>query len=211
MVKLYRALLRLYPWHYRDRFGEEMAEVFAAAAEQARSRGVGAYVGFCAREASGLAAGAVRQHIWGFSMKARYWILASGVVGMAVAWLIAPPLVYRSQAVIRIVQPVVDTAGEATHQRLRTLGDVLLSRRSLQDIILTHKLYPQQRERRPMEDVIERMRRDIAVIVRGEMIELSFSYSDRVLAQKVAHDLMTGMIDSNVRERGTMSSRRRVS
>ena len=90
----------------------------------------------------------------------------------------------------------------ATQHRVGTLGDVLRSRQGLHRIIQTYKLYAKERERMPIEDVIDRMRRDIAVRMRGEMIEASFSYGDPVLAQRITRDSMARMIDAHIQERG---------
>lgn len=62
MQAFYRCLISLYPAVYRERFGEEMIEVFRdiqrdSASQNAFTRGV-----FCLREMRGLLHGALREH-----------------------------------------------------------------------------------------------------------------------------------------------------
>ena len=63
MLGIYHALLRLYPTAYRGRFGEEMVYVFSEAQAAAATKGFLARGVFCAREATGLLSGAVREHV----------------------------------------------------------------------------------------------------------------------------------------------------
>ncbi len=63
MLGLYRCLLSLYPTAHREEFGGEMIEVFREVqAEAANQRPVARGV-LCVREATGLLAGAVREHL----------------------------------------------------------------------------------------------------------------------------------------------------
>jgi hypothetical protein len=63
MLKLYRRLMILYPAAHRDQFGEEMIAVLGEMQSEATHKKVAERAAFCIREASGLVAGAVREHL----------------------------------------------------------------------------------------------------------------------------------------------------
>lgn len=101
-------------------------------------------------------------------------------------------------------------------QRVNQMTQSILSRATLTNIINTHALYPKERKRLPLEDIIESMRNK-AIEVRmiggspGSQsktvaFNVTFKYENRVIAQKVCQDLVTKFIDENVRERASSSS-----
>jgi hypothetical protein len=63
MVILYRCLLRLYPAAYRREFAKEMICVFCHSDQAARSKRFSARAKVCARQVSGLLAGALRERL----------------------------------------------------------------------------------------------------------------------------------------------------
>lgn len=63
METIYRSLLRLYPAACRNEFGEEMIAVFRQAQAAAKADGHGAYWRFCWRELTGIAGGALDEHL----------------------------------------------------------------------------------------------------------------------------------------------------
>jgi hypothetical protein len=62
LIRVYAALLRLYPRHFRAEFEAEMQCVFAAAVNDAARRGLAALMMVCAREVWELPAALVREH-----------------------------------------------------------------------------------------------------------------------------------------------------
>jgi hypothetical protein len=62
LIRVYAALLRLYPQHFRAEFGDEMQRVFADAVNDAARRSLIAVVKVCAREVWELPAVLVREH-----------------------------------------------------------------------------------------------------------------------------------------------------
>jgi hypothetical protein len=62
LVRVYAALLRLYPYHFRAEFGDEMRRVFAEAVNDAARHGLAALLIVCAREMCELPAALVREH-----------------------------------------------------------------------------------------------------------------------------------------------------
>jgi hypothetical protein len=63
MLSFYRCLLYLYPRLYRHEYADEMVTVFRDAQADVSDGSFGERISFRAREAGGLLAGAVRQHI----------------------------------------------------------------------------------------------------------------------------------------------------
>lgn len=129
------------------------------------------------------------------------------------------PDTYVSHAAIRVVPPQVperfvpSNVNVQMSERVRAMAQSILSRNTLTNIITTYDLYRRDRNRLPMEDVIEKMRKSIQIgnlrNLPGRQAEstfaISFSYDNRYIAQKVTRDLMTRFIDENTRERSSQS------
>lgn len=146
-------------------------------------------------------------------------MLAGLVISVVVAFLW--PDTYVSQASIRVLPPQIPE-GLMTMpltidmgQRVNQMTQSILSRATLTNIINTHSLYPRERKRLPIEDIIETMRAkaiDVRLIGGGASntktvaFTVSFKYENRLTAQKVCSDLVTKFIDENVRERASSSS-----
>jgi len=101
-------------------------------------------------------------------------------------------------------------------QRINTMAQTILSRGNLTNIINTFNLYPRERQRgRPMEDIVEDMKKDIRIgnvvsLAQGQQrgasaFSISFSYENRIMAQKVTADLISRFISENTRDRTTQS------
>jgi polysaccharide chain length determinant protein (PEP-CTERM system associated) len=148
------------------------------------------------------------------------WVLGPTFLGVVVAVVVAFlwPNTYVSKAIVRVVPPQVPERFVPTNiniaidQRIN-MAQSILSRATLTNIIQTYGLYPSQRKRSPMEDVIEDMRKDVNVgsvfnVQRGKSMsafEVSFAYQNRFLAQKVCADLVARFIDENIRARSQQS------
>lgn len=144
------------------------------------------------------------------------WLLAPALAGLTVAVVIAFfwPDTYVSMASIRVVPPQVPEKLVPTNvnmqmaDRVNSMKQTILSRNTLTNIIQTYDLYRKERNKLPMEDVIEMMRKDVKI---GNLTEVNqgrnaafvveFSYENRYVAQKVTRDLMTRFIDENIRAR----------
>lgn len=146
--------------------------------------------------------------------------LAGLVIGVVIAFLW--PDTFVSSATIRVLPPQVPEGllsmplSMDMSQRVNQMTQSILSRATLTNIINTHALYPKERKRLPLEDIIESMRNK-AIEVRmiggspGSQSKtvaftVTFKYESRVIAQKVCQDLVTKFIDENVRERASSSS-----
>ncbi len=132
------------------------------------------------------------------------------------------PDTYVSQAVIRVVPPQVPEQLVPTNvnvemgQHIQAMAQQILSRNSLTNIVQTQNLYPAERKRKPLEDIIDRMQgHDIRIgqvqsITAGggarvPAFSIAFSYSERIVAQKVCQDLVSRFIDENIRSRSSQS------
>ncbi len=152
----------------------------------------------------------------------RAWIvgpvLAAVVASVVLAFLW--PDTYVSVATIRVVPPQVPenfvpaNVSLDLQGRVNSLVQTILNRATLASIINTHGLYKKQLARRPLDDVIERMRlRDLQVVPAEQSLnqiqsqqrqypafEIRFAYSDRFVAQKVTSDVVARFLEENIRE-----------
>ncbi len=154
------------------------------------------------------------------------WILGPLFLGLVASVVVAFlwPDTYVSSAIIRVVPAQVperfvpSNVNAELGQLINSMTQQILSRGTLTNLIQTYNLYPGDRRRKPMEDVIEQMRLDIKVggvrsltrqvgreLSTISAFEVSFSYSDRILAQRVTADLVTRYIDENIRARSSQS------
>jgi uncharacterized protein involved in exopolysaccharide biosynthesis len=145
-------------------------------------------------------------------------LFAALVVSVVVAFLW--PDTYVSIATIRVVPPQVPenfvpaNVNSDVQGRVNSLILQILNRATLTNIINTHNLYKRERERLPLDDVIENMRLyDIkccplvqtANTQRSERtqypaFQIGFAYNNRFIAQKVTTDLVARFLEENVRE-----------
>jgi len=99
--------------------------------------------------------------------------------------------------------------------RIDSMATTVLSRNVLTTIINNFDLYPRDRKRLPMEDVIENiMRKDIHIIpimagAGGRTVPaftVQFSYPDRLLANKVVQDIVGRFVSENTTTRSNATT-----
>jgi polysaccharide chain length determinant protein (PEP-CTERM system associated) len=149
----------------------------------------------------------------------RAWILGPAflglVLGVITAFLWEDSYVARGK--IRITPPQVPArlvpgnVGEELTARINAIAQEIITRSSLQNLIQTYNLYPDDRKRLPMEDVIDRMRRSIGIdniesysrsgAPRYHVFTVSFVYSDRRLAQRVVAELIDRFTKQSIESR----------
>src|SRR6185437_3196532 len=148
----------------------------------------------------------------------RTWILGPMFAGLVAAVVIAFlwPDTYISSASIRIVPPQIPESLVPTNinldmqGRVNAMAQVILSRATLTNIITTMQLYPKERSRMPLDDVIEKMRSEDIKIgtvednqVSGRapatVFQVSFAYPNRIMAQRVCEELVSRFITENVK------------
>jgi succinoglycan biosynthesis transport protein ExoP len=127
------------------------------------------------------------------------------------------PNTYVSTATIKVVPQQVpeeyvrSNVNQMMSDRVSSMAQSVLSRSNLTTMIQTLELYPRERSRLPMEDVIEKMRKDIGISRVGgygggdgpkavPAFQISFAYTDRIKATKVVSDIVTKFIDQSLRE-----------
>ena len=140
---------------------------------------------------------------------------AFAAVASAVTFL---PDVYRSTATVLVErQQVPETVvrpsvtGEV-ETRLQTINQEILSRARLSDLITRFDLYPDSRKRLPPETVVERMRRDIQLELKGDeqqrwgrnttiAFALTYGGRDPETAARVTNALASIYVEENLRIR----------
>ncbi len=145
----------------------------------------------------------------------RGWLMVIPfAIGASAAPLISRtmPQLFRSETLIMVVpQQVPDTYVKSTvtakmEDRLPSISNVILSRSRLERIINDFNLYPAQRSRGIMEDVVQRLRADISVQVEGQdSFRLKYVSTDPQTAQKVAGRLASLYIEENLRDRANLA------
>jgi succinoglycan biosynthesis transport protein ExoP len=150
----------------------------------------------------------------------RSWIIGPMFVGLVLSVVVAFmwPDTYISQAVMRITPQqipenlVPSVVSTQMAERLNQMQQEILSRTSLQELIQRPSLdlYKRERQRLPLEDIIQDMRNKYIKI---QMMEtpnstgerrlasaflIQFSYSDRYKAQQVVRELVTKFTEQNV-------------
>src|SRR5664280_958981 len=150
----------------------------------------------------------------------RSWIIGPMFAGLVLSVVVAFmwPDTYISQAVMRITPQQVpenlipSVLSTQMTERLNQMQQEILSRTSLQEIIQRPSLdlYKRERQRLPLEDIIQDMRNKYIKI---QMMEtpsssgerrlasaflIQFSYSDRYKAQQVVRELVTKFTEQNV-------------
>ncbi len=200
MKLLTRLAARLYPKPWRDRYGAE----FAALLEDVKPD---------SRASLDIVKGALLMQMTGWN--AGRILVVGGLLGALAAfgasYLI--PKTYVSQAVVKTTPartssiPAADVDREVT-DRINEISQNVFSRTALTTIIQRFGLYQGERSRMPLEDVIELMRKNIAILPIQRMVgsppprvpavAIQFSYQDPRVAQMVTQELVSRYIDQNM-------------
>lgn len=196
MKRTMRFLVWLYPSSWRKRYGAE----FEALLEDATPSARGAFDVFC---------GALKTQMttWSFARIT----LACSVAGILVAATIffVLPAHCVSQTVLVLTQADGSTsASESASSLLNNVERNAFSREFLSSVILEHKLYQRERARMPLDDVIDKMKRNITLKAmplaspgnRDTLtVVVQFAYSDARVAQQVNEELISRFMESNVK------------
>ena len=181
MKRVIRAAAWLYPKLWRQRYGDE----FEALIEEA---------GADWRSLADVFLEAIKMRFTHWNFTRLTLVLAVGGAMIAAAVSFAVPNRWESQTVLRL-----DGADPAT-----SLGRMLIqveSRPALTTVITDHDLYHAERQRMPLEDVIEKMKENIVVrpvstkTGATTVFAVRFVDEDRHKAQQVTKDLAARLID----------------
>jgi protein tyrosine kinase modulator len=150
-------------------------------------------------------------------VKRRWWLVPGPVVAAVFIALIVSSRVkdsYQSEMQIQIVpQQISDrivgqSVASRTEDRMDSLEAMIKSRAQLEALITEFNLYPAERARMPMTDVVGIMRNAITVDLirpyRGlppDSFIVRFTYSDPDVAARLTSRLGSLFVDQNARER----------
>jgi polysaccharide chain length determinant protein (PEP-CTERM system associated) len=152
------------------------------------------------------------------------WIVGPAFAALVLSVVLAFfwPDTYISTATIQVVLPQVperyipSNVNSEMTQRINAMLNSIESRANLTNLINTHSLYRSQVARKPLEDVIEDMRKDIHITQAGSLqtqnkgpisaFQVSFEYSNRYIAQKITAELARNFIDANIRTLASQSA-----
>jgi polysaccharide chain length determinant protein (PEP-CTERM system associated) len=124
---------------------------------------------------------------------------------------------YTSQTLVLVEQPqvpdrlIMTLGGDELNHRLSTMQEQILSRTRLQPLIERFDLYREDRDRVPMEDLVQRLRQSITItVVRAESrsrtggipgFYVSFTAASPRLAQQVCSEITSMFMSENLRLR----------
>ena len=142
-------------------------------------------------------------------------LIAVSVVAIGAATALFTPLlpnVYKSETLILVVpQRVPESYVQATvttpiEGRLQSISQQILSRPRLERIINDFNLYARQRKTAVMEEVVQRMRREIDVqVVKGDAFRVSYVSDEPRTAMHVVERLASLFIEENLRDREVLA------
>ncbi len=119
---------------------------------------------------------------------------------------------YRSETLILVVPArVPDSYVKATvttriEERLQSISQQILSRTRLERIIQDFELYAEERRVGIMEDIVEKMRRDIQVqIVKGDAFRVAYTGDEPRTVMRVTERLASLFIDESLKDREVLA------
>ncbi|MDX2180677.1 MAG: hypothetical protein SFV18_13860 [Bryobacteraceae bacterium] len=177
MKRLSRWLIRLYPMAWRARYGEE----FQALLEEMDDRPFDVTKAALAERARG----------WRVPLAAVLGGIALGLL----YWAAMPP-VHEAKVQMKLRNPA-----DARQRAIQAFN-----RRTLAETIVARDLYLEERRQQPMEDVLERMRRDIRLEVSPQAATVGFLHESPFVAERVARNLADALGGGDATE--TVAGRR---
>jgi len=185
MKRTMRFLARLYPSSWRERYGAE----FDALLEDAKPS---------VRDAFDVFWGALKIQMttWSFGRITLAGSLAGILVAAAISF--ALPVHYVSQTLLIVsLGDGLTSTGESGRRLVSNLARDVISREYLASLIQEHNLYPRERARMPLNDVIDKMKRDITLeaIPHTQWFLVRFAYSDAHLAQQVNEEMVSRFME----------------
>ena len=144
------------------------------------------------------------------------WLIAPAFAGLVIATVVAFFInrqdTYISWASIRVTpQQISETmfktvTTQDVADRINGMAQTILSRSSLEGLITNFGLYPKYVKSEPMQDVVDRMHRDInlrvseGVMVNGRslpQLTISYGYTDKYTAQKICSELVSRFMNAS--------------
>ena len=148
-------------------------------------------------------------------LRRRFWIILVPLAIAAAATALVVrrlPNLYRAEAAILVVpQRVPDSYVRSTvttriEDRLPGISQQILSRARLERLIQDFDLYPEERRNGIMEDIVDKMRRDVDVrVVRGDAFRISYVGRDPTSVLRVTERLASMFIEESLRDRSVLA------
>jgi polysaccharide chain length determinant protein (PEP-CTERM system associated) len=144
----------------------------------------------------------------------KWWAIlpAIAITAGVFAWVRTLPNLYRSDTLILVVPQrvpenyVKSTVTTRIEDRLQSIQQQILSRTRLERIIQDFNLYAEARRTAIMEDVVDRMRDNIAVqVVKGDAFRVSFTSDEARTAMRVCERVASLFIEENLRDREVLA------
>jgi hypothetical protein len=181
MTRLAKWLIRIYPGRWRRRYGTELEALIEDC-------------GSGWRDALDVAKGALLLHSVRWPVVVGGCALLGALAGLGISFLL--PQMYVSTVAIAVINGPDDAVPLPSLQRA-------LSRGSLTDVINAQTLYPRDMFKRPMEDIVDTMRRHIRVtrLRENSHFELSFGYEDRLKARAATAMLVSKIMTAHLNSR----------
>ena len=138
------------------------------------------------------------------------WFLVPVVLCAAAAWAFVQTLtpIYRASTLVMVEKQKVPadyvkaTVTTDIDERLKTIEQQITNRDNLERIITEMNLYPDLRQEKPIQKVVNQMRRgDLLVQRRGDVFSISFDDQDPVRAAAVANRIAELFILENLKIR----------
>lgn len=144
-------------------------------------------------------------------VRRRFWFVAVpvAIAAAATATIVRRlPDMYWAETVILVVPQKVpesyvkSTVTETLESRVQSIKPTILSRTRLEQIITEFNLYPEERQRQPMEDVVSHMRDDVSIDTRGgDSFSIGYAGPRPVQVMEVTNRLASLFIDESLRDR----------
>lgn len=140
-------------------------------------------------------------------------------VSAGLVFYLRAPKLFKSEALLSYEPQQINPGsmspegkGRGLKSTVSTLSELVMSRNNLEMIINQVDLYPQSRQKLPIEDVIEQMRRNIRIIPssKGDTFTVGFQGTQPEKVKKVANALAAKFIEENLKyreERATETSK----
>ncbi|MDP3017350.1 MAG: hypothetical protein Q8N70_09815, partial [Deltaproteobacteria bacterium] len=127
----------------------------------------------------------------------------------AVIYAVTSPKEYRSATLILVTPQKVPesfirpTVTSKIEDRLQSIGQEIMSRTRLEQLVSELKLYPEEAKSKSKEEVYELMRKDIRVEVKGKESYFTISYigKDPRVVTTVTNKLASLFIEENLKLR----------
>ena len=152
--------------------------------------------------------------LWQIAWRRRWLIILPALALATAASLVTHrlPNLYESDTLIMVVAQKVpedyvrSIVSTRVEDRLDSLNQKILSRTRLERIVENLNLYSDVRRTGTMEDVVERIRRNIDVeVVKGDVFRVGFTAEDPQVAMRVTERLASLFIEENLKERGLLA------